>query len=94
MTALARGSITSMTSGGVNKLEIYRRFRVPEVWIWRGNKLHIFALGPDCARYDPLPHSRLLSDLDLQLIERCVPIRSWQLARQTFRAALSKKSED
>src|SRR6266446_5448538 len=34
----------ALTSGGVSKLEIYRRFRVPEVWFWRRNKLEMFAL--------------------------------------------------
>jgi Uma2 family endonuclease len=32
----------ALTSGGVNKLEIYRQFNVPEIWFWRGNKLEIF----------------------------------------------------
>ena len=30
----------ALTSGGVRKLEIYRRFKVPEVWFWRRNKLY------------------------------------------------------
>src|SRR5437016_2425806 len=32
----------ALTTGGVNKLEIYQRFRVCEVWFWRGNRLEIF----------------------------------------------------
>ena len=30
----------ALSRGGVRKLEIYRRFKVPEVWFWRRNKLY------------------------------------------------------
>src|SRR5437762_2671352 len=78
----------ALTSGGVRKLEVYQRFKVPEVWFWRRNKLEIFALSASGA-YEPLQRSRLLPTLDIPLIERCVAIPSWQQARQTFRASLS-----
>jgi Uma2 family endonuclease len=77
----------ALTSGGVNKLEVYRRFKVPEVWFWRRNKLEIFILGR--AGYPPSSKSRLLPDLDIALLERCMTIRSWQKARQAFRAGLA-----
>jgi Uma2 family endonuclease len=79
----------ALTSGGVNKLEIYRRFKVPEVWVWRHHKLEISA-SDSSGHYERSPKSRVLADLDLALIECCVAIRSWQQARQTFRAGLSK----
>src|SRR5205814_840014 len=78
----------ALTSGGVRKLEIYRRFKVPEVWFWRRNKLEIFALGNTDA-YEPIRKSRLLPALDTSLIERCIAMPSWQQARQAFRAGLS-----
>jgi Uma2 family endonuclease len=79
----------ALTSGGVNKLEIYRRFPVPEVWFWRRDKLEIFVLDGS-GHYEQSPKSRVLAELDIALIERCVAIRSWQQARQTFRAGLAK----
>ena len=79
----------ALTSGGVNKLEIYRRFPVPEVWFWRHDQLETFVLDSS-GHYERSPKSRVLTDLDLALIERCVAIRSWQQARQTFRAGLAK----
>jgi Uma2 family endonuclease len=82
----------ALTSGGINKLEIYRRFNVPEVWFWRRNKLdifNIFAFG-NSGTYEPSPNSRLLPGFDILLLERCVAIRSWQQARQAFRAGLPK----
>jgi len=79
----------ALTSGGVNKLESYRQFQISEVWFWRRNKLEIFALSSS-GSYEPLAKSRLLPGLDVPLLERCVAIPSWQQARQTFRAGLSK----
>jgi Uma2 family endonuclease len=79
----------ALSSGGVDKLEIYRRFNVPEVWFWRGKKLEIFALNTAGA-YKPAPKSGLLPDLDISLLQRCLTMHSWQRARQAFRAALSK----
>jgi Uma2 family endonuclease len=77
----------ALTSGGVNKLQIYERFHVPEVWFWRGNKLEIFGLN-SAGSYERLETSRLLPSLNISLLERCVAITSWQEARRTFRASL------
>jgi Uma2 family endonuclease len=78
----------ALTSGGVNKLEVYRRFQVTEVWFWRHNALEIFALRQDLSAYDRVARSRLLPKLDTALLERCIRIASWRAARQTFRAGL------
>lgn len=79
----------ALTSGGVDKLEIYRRFQVPEVWFWRADKLEIFALSGN-GQYERVPQGRVLPGLDVPLLEGCVMIHSWQRARQTFRSGLSK----
>jgi Uma2 family endonuclease len=79
----------TLTSGGINKLEIYRRFKVPEVWFYRHNQLEIFALGAS-GRCSKVQKSKLLRGLDISLVERCLRIHSWQQARQTFRAGLAK----
>ena len=78
----------ALTSGGVNKLELYRRFKVPEVWVWRRSGLEVFVLRSDASGYDPSEKSSLFPQLDLGLLQRCVDIRSWQEARRTFRAGL------
>ena len=78
----------ALTSGGVDKLEVYRRFKVPEVWFWRKNKLELFGLDTS-AKYKRLRKSKLLPKLDISLLERCVAIPSWRQARQTFRAGLA-----
>ena len=79
----------ALTSGGINKLAVYERFAVPEVWFWRRNRLEIFVLDRS-GHYEASPSSRLLPGLDLASLERCVAIRSWLQALRYFRAALSK----
>ena len=78
----------ALTSGGVSKLELYRRFQVPGVWLWRRNRLEIYALRLDGSGYERLPQSRLLAKMDVGLLERCVGITSWLEARRAFRAGL------
>jgi Uma2 family endonuclease len=58
------------TSGGVDKLEIYRRLRVPEVWFWVDNRIWIYRLVD--AVYDERSASLELPGIDLDAIERIV----------------------
>ena len=80
----------ALTSGGINKLKVYNRFKIPEVWIWQKNKLHIFTRNRS-GHYDPVQTSRLLADLDVRLLQRCVAIPSWLKAKQTFRQGLESR---
>ncbi len=79
----------ALTSGGLNKLEIYRRFPVPEVWFWRKDGLEIWNLSADAGKYDgPARASRLLPGLDIALLERCLALPTWREARRAFQQAL------
>lgn len=51
------------TSGSINKLEIYRKLGVREVWIWHRGKLTAYALRGEI--YEPVSESRVLPGLDL-----------------------------
>ena len=83
----------ALTSGGIRKLDLYRRFRVPEVWIWRKGRLEVFALEADGGDYTRVPTgSRLLPDLDTALLERCAAIPKWRDAMRTFRTGLQTSS--
>ena len=53
----------ALTSGGLPKREIYRRFAIPEVWLWRRGRLEIHLLRKDRSGYDEAPGSRLLPTL-------------------------------
>ncbi len=82
----------ALTSGGLDKLEIYRRFAVLEVWFWRGERLEIWTLRDDGGGYDgPARVSRLLPALDLAAIERCVALPTWREARRAFREIIAPK---
>ena len=78
----------ALTSGGLPKLEIYRRFRVPEVWMWRRGRIEIHALRADGTGYDRQPASGLLPSLSIEEIERCLGMDSWRQARKAFRESL------
>ncbi len=81
----------ALTSGGVRKLELYRRFEVPEVWIWCRDKLEIHSLRPDGSGYDRVNRSALLPTLPIELLEICVKIPSGLQSRGKFRAALAEQ---
>ncbi|MDS4040768.1 MAG: Uma2 family endonuclease [Candidatus Competibacter sp.] len=74
------------TSGGIDKLEVYRGLRVPEVWFWQKGALRFFLLEEDA--YLPGARSRLLPDLDPALIARCMGESSQTQAVRAFRATL------
>src|SRR6185295_4153693 len=57
------------TSGGIDRLEIYRRLRVREVWFWIESVLEIYCLVGET--YQKRAKSSVLPDLDLkELIRR------------------------
>ena len=56
------------TSGGIDKLEVYRGLGVREVWFWREGGIEISVLTGD--QYEPRERSVLLPDLDLVELAR------------------------
>jgi Uma2 family endonuclease len=57
-----------LSSSAINKLELYERFRVPEVWRYDGKSLWVYHLGSD-GRYGSGSASRCFPDLPLEKIE-------------------------
>ena len=72
-----------LTSGNLQKLEKYRRFQIPEVWLWENAQLKIYALVDDA--YQEVDCSQLLPELDLALLVRCVQMPSRLEAMRVFR---------
>jgi Uma2 family endonuclease len=79
------------SSGGINKLEAYRRLKVPEVWFWEDGVLEIYHLRGegDQLQYERITTSEAVPGIDLELLLRCVnmtnhveAIRAWQQAIQ------------
>ena len=75
------------TSGGIDQLEVYRGLGVPEVWFWQDGALRIYLLDGD--GYRRSPRSRLLPDLDPDLIVRCMAYPSQTQAVRGLRAAIT-----
>ncbi len=59
------------TSGILDDLEIYKRLRVPEVWIWdKSNNLSIYILKD--TEYKKSNKSKFLEDLDVHIVQEYV----------------------
>lgn len=74
------------TSGGLNKLDVYRKLGVKELWIWKAGVIDVFALRGD--QYLRIERSELLPGLDLPMLLRFVDIRPMTRAVNEYRAAL------
>ena len=74
------------TSGGINKLEIYRRLRIGEVWFWKNQVLIVYVLGPD--GYEVRERSECVPELDVGLLCRLSEIEPLNEAVKQLRAAL------
>jgi Uma2 family endonuclease len=72
----------NITSGSINKLEKYKRFKITEVWFWENNQLSLYRLIND--NYEQITQSQLLPDLDINLLVRCVLMPSIIEARTEF----------
>ncbi len=75
-----------LTSGNLRKLEKYRRFQIPEVWLWEDEQLQVYVLAG--AAYQLIDRSQLLPNLDLDLLVRCVLMPSRLEAMTAFREAI------
>jgi Uma2 family endonuclease len=71
------------TSGGLDRLEIYRRLGVREVWVWKEAHIGIFALRRD--RWEPIGRSELLPQLDVALLESCLSLPTQTAAVRALR---------
>ncbi len=78
----------SITSGGIDTLETYKRLNIPEVWIWKNNKITIYTLKD--SEYINSDKSVLLPLLDIQLLERLTLSPSPLEAIKEFRDSISK----
>lgn len=74
------------TSGRIDKLEIYRKLRVREVWYWRGGQLDRFALRGE--RYEPIASSEVLAGIDHLQLLGFVDVRPMTTAVREYRRAL------
>lgn len=71
-----------ITSGSIDKLEKYKRFKITEVWFWEDNKLFLYQFYKN--NYEQISRSELLPDLDVDLLAHCVLMPSILEARIEF----------
>lgn len=57
------------TSGGIDKLALYKRLGVPEVWFWEDGQIKIYYLQTE---YEPVKRSQLLPELDIDVLARYI----------------------
>jgi Uma2 family endonuclease len=74
------------TSGGIDKLEVYRKLGVREVWFYERGTLRFFMLRGD--NYEAAPRSELLPGVDPELFVRCMAEPKQADAVRALRAAL------
>ncbi|MBZ8183272.1 Uma2 family endonuclease [Oscillatoria salina] len=81
-----------ITSGGINRLQLYQRLGIREVWFWQNDTFSIYHLQeetPDILRetfgYELINNSQVLPDLDINLLSECVRNPSPLAAVKEFR---------
>jgi Uma2 family endonuclease len=74
------------THGGLNKLEIYRRLEVGEVWFWELDAISVYVLDRD--GYRGAARSVCLPDLDLELVCQLALVEPTSEAIRRLRAVL------
>jgi Uma2 family endonuclease len=76
------------TSGGIDKLEAYRRLQVPEVWFWRDGVIQVHVL--EGGQYETRTSGLALPGLDLQLLTSFLAHPTATQAVRAYRAALTR----
>jgi len=74
------------TSGGINKLEVYRKLAVREVWYWRRGRIQPYVLRGE--RYEAVERSEALPELDLEQLASFLDRRPTSRAIREYRASL------
>lgn len=79
------------SSGGIEKLEAYKRLRIAEVWFWEDGLLYMYHLrgSGDGAYYEKIEVSEAVPGLDVALLKRCILMANHVEALRTFQARLA-----
>ena len=82
------------SSGGINKLEVYKRLKIPEVWFWEDGLLEVYHLRGEgnTLHYEKISSSEEIKGIDLELLLRCINMVNHVDAIKTFQQALDRKS--
>jgi Uma2 family endonuclease len=88
-----------ITSGGINRLELYRRLGVREVWFWQNNNFSIYHWREEIPsqfvptfEYEQINRSEVLPNLDMNLLAECLRNPNPLAAAKEFRQRLRSRS--
>lgn len=76
------------TSGNESKLNRYQALGVPEVWFWEDGVFALYSLGLN--GYERIQRSKILPDLDINLLSRCLLMTSKVEAVREFMEVISQ----
>ncbi|PHJ66138.1 hypothetical protein VF14_16345 [Nostoc linckia z18] len=76
-----------VTSGTINRKELYKPKKVPEVWFWKSNSIKIFRLN-EGGEYSEIDRSGFFPDLDPALLLRYIAMPDQYDAVQEFIQAI------
>lgn len=79
------------TSGGISKLDVYRKLAVSEVWIWKKGAIAVHVLRGES--YEAVSGSEQLPGIDLDELLRFIQIRPVSRAVREYRQALGEQGE-
>lgn len=78
-----------VSSGGINKLEAYKRLKITEVWFWEDGQLLFYVLRNE--GYENVSQSQLLSNLNVPLLIHCINLTNHTQALREFRQEIQPK---
>jgi Uma2 family endonuclease len=80
------------SSGGINKLEAYKRLKIKEVWLWEDGVLEVYHLRGEgnALHYERVSNSEEVKGIDLNLLLRCINMVNHVDAIKTFQQSLQK----
>lgn len=78
------------STGGISKLEAYRRLKIKEIWFWEDGVLAVYHLrgANDALSYEQVATSEEVSGIDLTLLLRCINMANHVEAVKTFQRSL------
>ncbi|NEQ35729.1 MAG: Uma2 family endonuclease [Okeania sp. SIO3I5] len=85
-----------VTSGGINRLALYQRLGIQEVWFWFEERLAIYHLRQDMEQctatfgYEAINRSKVLPELDIKLLTESIQNPNPLAAVKAFREGTRK----
>lgn len=82
----------ALTSGGIDKLEVYRGLQVPEVWFWAKSQFSLYHLREE--GYELIARSEFLPELDLSVLSQYVGYTNQTEAVIAYRTVLQTSTTE